>query len=97
MKITKAELKKIVREELEQVTEDRFTDGKTAEEMADFVKSGSENIIKWANQLKKIASRGEKGDWDKADQLTGTIRAIANVQLQLSIDKIKRPRAWLKE
>ena len=94
MKITKAELKKIVREELEQVTEARFYDGKTPDELADMAKSGAENIIKHATQLKKIASRGEKGDWDKADQLTGTIRAIANVQLQLSIDKIKRPGAW---
>ena len=75
--------------------EARFTDGKTPEEMADMIKSGSENIIKWAGQLKNIASKGEKGNWNKADQLVGTIRAIANVQLMLSVDKIKRPGAWV--
>jgi len=95
MKITKQQLKKIIREEL--AKESRFTDGKTPEEMADMVKTGSENIIKHATQLKNIASKGEKGNWQKADQLVGTIRAIANVQLMLSVDKIKRPKAWLKE
>ena len=94
MKITKSKLKEIIREELEQVTEARFYDGKTPDELADFVKTGSENIIKGATQLKNIASKGEKGNWNKADQLVGTIRAIANVQLMLSVDKIKRPGAW---
>ena len=94
MKITKSELKKIIREELEQVSEARFYDGKTPDELADFVKAGSENIIKHATQLKNIASKGERGNWNKADQLVGTIRAIANVQLMLSVDKIKRPGAW---
>ena len=76
------------------MTEARFTDGKTPEELADMAKSGAENIIKHATQLKNIASKGEKGNWNKADQLVGTIRAIANVQLMLSVDKIKRPGAW---
>ena len=94
MKITKEQLKKIVREELEQVSEERFYDGKTPDELADMVEGGADNILKHAKQLKSIASKGEKGNWNKADQLVGTIRAIANVQLMLSVDKIKRPGAW---
>ena len=94
MKITKSRLKEIIREELEQVSEARFTDGKTPEELADYVESGSENIIKWATQLKKIASRREKGNWNKADDLIGTIRAIANVQLWEAIRKINTPGTW---
>ena len=94
MKITKDQLKQIVREELEQVSEARFTDGKTPEELADMAKSGAENIIKHATQLKNIASKGEKGNWNKADQLVGTIRAIANVQLDRSVDIINLSGTW---
>ena len=57
-------------------------------------KSGAENIIKHATQLKNIASKGEKGNWKKAGQLVGTIRAIANVQLWEAIRKINTPGTW---
>ncbi len=85
MKITKSELKKIVREELEQVTE-----GKSTEELADMIEGGADNILKIAKQLKSIASKGEKGNWNKADQLVDSIRAIVIRQLMLSVAKIKR-------
>ena len=91
MKITKSELKEIIREELEQVTENRFTDGKTSEELAEMVETGADNILKIAKQLKSIASKGEKGNWNKAEQLAGTIRAFANVQIWEAIQKIKLP------
>ncbi len=91
MKITKSELKEIIREELEQVTENRFTDGKTPEELAEMVEGGADNILKIAKQLKSIASKGEKGNWNKAEQLAGTIRAFANVQIWEAIQKIKFP------
>ena len=94
MKITKQQLKKIIREELEQVAEARFTDDKTPEELADMVESGADNILKHAKQLKSIASKGEKGNWKKAGQLTGTIRAIANVQLQEAVDIINLSGTW---
>ena len=94
MKITKSRLKEIVREELGQVTEERFTDGKTPEELVDMAKSGAENIIKHATQLKNIASKGERGNWKKAGQLVGTIRAIANVQLDRSVDIINLSGTW---
>jgi hypothetical protein len=82
--------------ELEQVTEDRFTDGKTPEELADMVESGADNILKHTKQLKSIASKGEKGNWNKAEQLVGTIRAIANVQLDRSVEKLKYPDKKLR-
>ena len=88
MKITKAELKDIIREELEQVTE-----GKSTEELADMIEDGADNILKIAKQLKSIASKGEKGIWNKADQLVDSIRAIVIRQLMLSVDKIKRSGA----
>ncbi len=88
MKITKAELKDIIREELEQVTE-----GKSTDELADMIEDGADNILKIAKQLKSIASKGEKGNWNKADQLVGAIRAIVIRQLMLSVDKIKRSGA----
>ena len=94
MKITKSRLKENIREELEQVTEDRITDGKTPEELADMVESGADNILKHAKQLKSIASKGEKGNWKKAGQLVGTIRAIANVQLDRSVDIINLSGTW---
>ena len=91
MKITKQQLKKIIREELEQVTENRFTDGKSTEELADMIEGGADNILKIAKQLKSIASKGEKGNWSKAEQYAGTIRAIANVQIWEAIRKIRFP------
>jgi len=91
MKITKDKLKQIVREELAQVSENRFTDGKSTEELADMIEGGADNILKIAKQLKSIASKGEKGNWSKAEQYAGTIRAIANVQIWEAIQKIKFP------
>jgi len=88
MKITKAELKDIIREELEQVTEE-----KSPEELAGMVEDDADNILKIAKQLKSIASKGEKGNWNKADQLVDSIRAIVIRQLMLSVDKIKRSGA----
>ncbi len=93
MKITKSELKKIIREELEQVTEGTLTEGKSTEELADMVEDDADNILKLAKQLKSIASKGEKGNWNKADQLVDSIRAIVIRQLMLSVDKIKRSGA----
>ena len=93
MKITKSELKKIIREELEQVTEGTLTEGKSTEELADMVEDDVDNIIKIAKQLKSIASKGGKGNWNKADQLVDSIRAIVIRQLMLSVDKIKRSGA----
>ena len=91
MKITKDKLKQIVREELAQVSENRFTDGKSTEELADMIEGGADNIHKISKQLKSIASKGEKGNWSKAEQYAGTIRAIANVQIWEAIQKIKFP------
>ncbi len=91
MRITKSKLKDIIREELAQVSENRFTDGKSAEELADMIEGGADNILKIAKQLKSIASKGEKGNWSKAEQYAGTIRAIANVQIWEAIQKIKYP------
>ena len=91
MKITKSRLKEIIREELGQLTENRFTDGKTPEELAEMVEGGADNILKIAKQLKSIASKGEKGNWSKAEQYAGAIRAIANVQIWEAIQKIKFP------
>ena len=88
MKITKPELKDIIREELEQVTEE-----KSPEELAGMVEDDADNILKIAKQLKSIASKGEKGNWNKADQLEDSIRAIVIRQLMLSVDKIKRSGA----
>ncbi len=88
MKITKQQLKKIIREELEQVTE-----GKSTEELADMVEDDADNILKIAKQLKSIASKGEKGNWNKADQLVDSFRAIVIRQLMLSVAKIKRSGA----
>ena len=88
MKITKAELKDIIREELEQVTEE-----KSPEELAGMVEDDADNILKIAKQLKSIASKGEKGNWNKADQLVDSIRAIVIRQLMLSVAKIKRSGA----
>tara|TARA_B100000676_G_C17684761_1_gene633187 strand:- start:27 stop:308 length:282 start_codon:yes stop_codon:yes gene_type:complete len=93
VKITKSELKKIIREELEQVTEGTLTEGKSTEELADMVEDDADNILKLAKQLKSIASKGEKGNWNKADQLVDSIRAIVIRQLMLSVDKIKRSGA----
>jgi len=91
MKITKLRLKEIIREELEQVSENRFTDDKTPEELAEMVEGGADNILKIAKQLKSIASKGENGNWSKAEQYAGAIRAIANVQIWEAIQKIRFP------